>query len=169
MYGQLLHFHISFSFFKLSFRHKDRFISKLHSLYFTTLCDDSSQPSPSVSVAPEGVALVTFVPTKSNKEHPPSDENESEENEEQKPLREMTDAKHFNNTSYFFLQREWKLCRKKNYRQKMWQLILLDCFPVPCQFYRWHDVLHWTLRSKVRSSFLTLLLSVFIYLTLSHT
>lgn len=89
-----------------TFGHKDRFISKLHSLYFTTLCDDSSQPSPSVPVAPEGVALVTFVPTKSNKEHPPSDENESEENEEQKPLREMTDAKHFNNTSYFFLQRE---------------------------------------------------------------
>lgn len=85
-------------------RHKDRFISKLHSLYFTTLCDDSSQPSPSVPVAPEGVALVTF--TNSNKEHPPSNEKESEENEEQKPLRERTDAMHFNNTSYFFLQRE---------------------------------------------------------------
>uniref|UniRef100_A0A669BAD3 Fibronectin type-III domain-containing protein n=1 Tax=Oreochromis niloticus TaxID=8128 RepID=A0A669BAD3_ORENI len=87
-----------------TFGHKDRFISKLHSLYFTTLCDDSSQPSPSVPVAPEGVALVTF--TKSNKEHPPSNEKESEENEEQKPLRERTDAMHFNNTSYFFLQRE---------------------------------------------------------------
>ncbi|KAL3980733.1 farnesyl diphosphate synthase [Sarotherodon galilaeus] len=85
-----------------TFGHKDRFISKLHSLYFTTLCDDSSQPSPSVPVAPEGVALVTF--TKSNKEHPPNNEKESEENEEQKLLRERTDAMHFNNTSYFFLQ-----------------------------------------------------------------
>ncbi|XP_030604945.1 interleukin-6 receptor subunit alpha [Archocentrus centrarchus] len=88
------------------FRDKDRLISKFHSLYFTTHCGDSSQPLPAVPTAPEGVAFLPFVPPKSNKEHPPTDEKESEENEEQEILREKTEVMHFNNTSYFFVQRE---------------------------------------------------------------
>ncbi|XP_073341023.1 interleukin-6 receptor subunit alpha [Pagrus major] len=90
------------------FRHKERFMSKLHSLSVFTQCGDSPQPQPppSAPTAPEAQALVTFSPPL-YKEPPPGEVKEGEEeNEEEQCLNERTEAMHFNNTSYFFLQQQ---------------------------------------------------------------
>lgn len=87
------------------FRHKDRFMSKLNSLSVIAQCGDSSQPPPSAPTAPEGQALVTFAPPQ-YKERSPRDTEEGQENEEERTAKERIEAMHFNNTSYFLLQRE---------------------------------------------------------------
>lgn len=103
-------------------------MSKFCSLYFTTHYGDSSQPSPSIPAAPEARALVAFAPTESNKEQPHSDEKESEENEEQEILKERMELMHFNNASYFILQRAWELCRKEKITRRCGYFVLLDFF-----------------------------------------
>uniref|UniRef100_A0A671X064 Interleukin 6 receptor n=1 Tax=Sparus aurata TaxID=8175 RepID=A0A671X064_SPAAU len=90
------------------FRHKERFMSKLHSLSVFTQYGDSPQPQPppSAPTAPEVQALVTFSPPLL-KEPPPGEVKDGEEeNEEEQCLNERTEAMHFNNTSYFFLQQQ---------------------------------------------------------------
>lgn len=97
------------------FRHKDRLLAKLHSLSVLSQWGDLSPPPPSAPVAPEGQALVTFGPPH-YKERPQSNtEEEEEEEEEQKEeedeedqsaAQERMEEMHFNNMSYFFLQRE---------------------------------------------------------------
>ncbi|XP_070767679.1 interleukin-6 receptor subunit alpha [Enoplosus armatus] len=88
------------------FRHKDRFMSKLQGLSVVTKYDDSPRPLPSVPPAPEGQALVTFAPPH-YKDPPPNEVEEGEEeNEEEQQVKERTEAMHFNNTSYFFLQQK---------------------------------------------------------------
>ncbi|KAI9533298.1 hypothetical protein NQZ68_025692 [Dissostichus eleginoides] len=101
------------------FRHRDRFMSKLKSMSVSIPYGDSPRPAPSAQTPPEGHALVTFAPP-CNKEPPPSEmeeskeeneeeseeENEEESEEEKQRLNERIDALHFNNSSYFFLQRD---------------------------------------------------------------
>ncbi|XP_008285957.1 interleukin-6 receptor subunit alpha [Stegastes partitus] len=88
------------------FRHKDRFMSKLHNLI--PRCGDSSPPPPSsVPGAPEVQVLMTFAsPVRKEPAGSDTEEGEGEENEEGETARETTDVMHFNNTSYFLLQRE---------------------------------------------------------------
>ncbi|KAK5862288.1 hypothetical protein PBY51_017699 [Eleginops maclovinus] len=85
-----------------TFRHRDRFMSKLKSRSVSTH-GDSAQPATSAQTPPEGHPLVTFAPL-CNKEPPPSEMEESEE--EKQRLKERMEALHFNNGSYFFLQRD---------------------------------------------------------------
>uniref|UniRef100_A0A3Q3VQL3 Immunoglobulin domain-containing protein n=1 Tax=Mola mola TaxID=94237 RepID=A0A3Q3VQL3_MOLML len=79
-------------------RHKDRFVSKLQSLSFVPRCGGSTQSLPSAPAAPEGQALVTLGPPRFKE---PEGDNEDEEQQADK----STESLHFNNTSYFFLQR----------------------------------------------------------------
>ncbi|XP_047453992.1 interleukin-6 receptor subunit alpha [Mugil cephalus] len=89
------------------FRHKDKFISKLHSHHGITKCGNlpqhppSTQTPPPAQTAPEEQALVTLAPPLCP-EHLPNHEEEDEENEEE----QRTGSLHFNNTSYFLVQRE---------------------------------------------------------------
>ncbi|XP_018536045.1 interleukin-6 receptor subunit alpha isoform X3 [Lates calcarifer] len=89
------------------FRHKDRFMSKLHSMSVIIQPSDSTQLPPSAPAAPEGQALVTFTPPR-YKEPPPSkaEEEGEEENEEEQRVKERIEPMHFNNTSYFLIPRE---------------------------------------------------------------
>ncbi|XP_068998886.1 interleukin-6 receptor subunit alpha [Embiotoca jacksoni] len=87
------------------FRHKDRFMSKLQSFSVITQRGDLSQPPPSAPTAPEGQAMVTFAPPQC-KHCLPREAEEEEENEEEQIPEERIETMHFNNTSYFFLQRE---------------------------------------------------------------
>ncbi|GAA6220665.1 interleukin-6 receptor subunit alpha-like isoform X1 [Lates japonicus] len=89
------------------FRHKDRFMSKLHSMSVIIQPNDSTQLPPSAPAAPEGQALVTFTPP-CYKEPPPSkaEEEGEEENEEKQRVKERIEPMHFNNTSYFLIPRE---------------------------------------------------------------
>uniref|UniRef100_UPI0037E861DC interleukin-6 receptor subunit alpha n=1 Tax=Semicossyphus pulcher TaxID=241346 RepID=UPI0037E861DC len=91
------------------FRHKDGFVSKLQKLSVVTQSGHSPQPQtqPSAPTAPEVQALVTF--TAPCYKEPPSgeveEEGEEEENEEEQQVIDRVEALHFNNTSYFFLQK----------------------------------------------------------------
>ncbi|XP_040901381.1 interleukin-6 receptor subunit alpha isoform X2 [Toxotes jaculatrix] len=94
------------------FRHKDRFMSKLHHVSVIIQSSESSHLPPTTPAAPGGQALVTFSPSLF-KEHPPSkaeeeeeEEDEEEEEENGEEQRERIEAMHFNNTSYFLIQRE---------------------------------------------------------------
>uniref|UniRef100_A0A3Q3W7F3 Immunoglobulin domain-containing protein n=1 Tax=Mola mola TaxID=94237 RepID=A0A3Q3W7F3_MOLML len=75
-----------------------RFVSKLQSLSFVPRCGGSTQSLPSAPAAPEGQALVTLGPPRFKE---PEGDNEDEEQQADK----STESLHFNNTSYFFLQR----------------------------------------------------------------
>ncbi|CAG6015417.1 unnamed protein product [Menidia menidia] len=85
------------------FRHRDRILSKLHNLNVITHCGDVSPTLPSPPSAPEGEALVAFVPQPC-RDSLPSDTHEVEENEEGQLAMDMREAIHLDNTSYFFLQ-----------------------------------------------------------------
>ncbi|XP_039974368.1 interleukin-6 receptor subunit alpha [Xiphias gladius] len=88
------------------FRHRDRFMSKLHRVSVIIHSGDSSQIPPTISAAPEGQALVTFTSPR-YKDPPPSEAEEEEEGNEEEPrVKERIEAVHFNNTSYFLVQRE---------------------------------------------------------------
>lgn len=89
------------------FRHRDRFMSKLHNHSVIARYRDSSPPPTSAPAPPEAQVLMTFSPP-IRKERAGSDaeEGEEEENEEEETAREAMDSMHFNNTSYFLLQRE---------------------------------------------------------------
>ncbi|XP_054869966.1 interleukin-6 receptor subunit alpha isoform X2 [Amphiprion ocellaris] len=89
------------------FRHRDRFMSKLHNHSIIVRYHDSSPPPTLAPAAPEVQVLMTFSPP-IRKEQAGSDaeEGEEEENEEEETAREAMDSMHFNNTSYFLLQRE---------------------------------------------------------------
>lgn len=96
--------------FFFHFRHKDRFLFKLQSLSVVTQCGDLPQPSPqpSAPAAPEVQALVTFAPPryKGPSESEVEEEEEGEEeNVEEQQVKERIEAMHFNNTSYFLIQR----------------------------------------------------------------
>ncbi|KAF6739733.1 Interleukin-6 receptor subunit alpha [Oryzias melastigma] len=86
------------------FRHKVRIMSKLHRMGVFSKCGGFWPSSPSDPAPPEGKALVTFSPQLLNKQ-PPSDPQE-EENEEEETLTDRIEAMHFNNNTYFFLQRQ---------------------------------------------------------------
>ncbi|KAM7420816.1 hypothetical protein PAMA_015164 [Pampus argenteus] len=85
------------------FRHKERFMSKLHRLHVITQVGDSSQPPPYAPTAPEGQALMISAPPRCKV--PQLSEGE-EENEEEHRVNARIEAMHFNNTSYFLVQRE---------------------------------------------------------------
>ncbi|XP_023256621.1 interleukin-6 receptor subunit alpha-like, partial [Seriola lalandi dorsalis] len=88
------------------FRHKDRLMSKLHRVSVIIQPLDSSELPPTTPAAPEEQALVTF--TRPHYKEPPVNEGEEEdgENEEEQRVKERIEAMHFNNTSYFFVQRD---------------------------------------------------------------
>lgn len=91
------------------FRHKDRLLSKLQILNIVTECGNSTQPPPPAPVTPEGQALVTFAPPSYKEE-----EGEEENEEEEQMTIETTEGMHFNNTSYFLVQREWRETESEN-------------------------------------------------------
>lgn len=81
-------------------------MSKLHRVSVIIHSGDSSQIPPTISAAPEGQALVTFTSPR-YKDPPPSEAEEEEEGNEEEPrVKERIEAVHFNNTSYFLVQRE---------------------------------------------------------------
>uniref|UniRef100_A0A3P9I6I1 Uncharacterized LOC101173653 n=1 Tax=Oryzias latipes TaxID=8090 RepID=A0A3P9I6I1_ORYLA len=86
------------------FRHKVRIMSKLHSKKVFTNSGGFRSSLPSDSPPPEGKAVVTFSPQLLNKQ-PPTDPQE-EENEEEGTLKDKIEAMHFNNNTYFFLQKQ---------------------------------------------------------------
>ncbi|XP_034409541.1 interleukin-6 receptor subunit alpha [Cyclopterus lumpus] len=77
------------------FRHKERF------MHVVIKCGDSLRPPPSTPTPPEGQTLVAFAPPHYKK----TPQSEVEEGEEEQRLKERVEAMHFNNTSYFFLDR----------------------------------------------------------------
>ncbi|XP_053287699.1 interleukin-6 receptor subunit alpha [Pleuronectes platessa] len=88
------------------FRHKDRLTSKLHCLRVpVTQSSDSSQPPPTTTAAPEGQALVTFIPPCYDQPSSGEADEGEGENEEELRLEERPEAVHFTNTSYFLTQR----------------------------------------------------------------
>nr|XP_019948152.1 PREDICTED: interleukin-6 receptor subunit alpha-like [Paralichthys olivaceus]WPA94660.1 interleukin-6 receptor subunit alpha [Paralichthys olivaceus] len=87
------------------FRHKDKLVSKLHCFSILVQSGNSSQPPPSTPAAPEGQALVTFVPPCNDQPSSGEADEGEEENEEEQRLEERTEAVHFSNTSYFLTQR----------------------------------------------------------------
>ncbi|KAG7234205.1 hypothetical protein INR49_005524 [Caranx melampygus] len=88
------------------FRHRDRLMSKLHRVSVIIQPGNSSEPPSTTPAAPEQRALMTF--TRPHYKEPSANEGqeEEEENEEEPSAKERTEAMHFNNTSYFFIQRE---------------------------------------------------------------
>ncbi|CAK6960706.1 interleukin-6 receptor subunit alpha [Scomber scombrus] len=88
------------------FRHKDRFMSKLHRLNVITQCGDTSQPPTSAPTAPEGQALMTFSPPQYKEPRMSEGQEREEENEEEHTANARTEAMHFNNNSYFLVQKE---------------------------------------------------------------
>ncbi|XP_041842728.1 interleukin-6 receptor subunit alpha [Melanotaenia boesemani] len=87
------------------FRHKSKFMSKLQSLSVITPHRDLSPPPPRALEPPEGEALITFVP-QLYKDNLPNETQEGDENEEGQTATDRIEAMHFNNNSYFFLERE---------------------------------------------------------------
>ncbi|XP_077432809.1 interleukin-6 receptor subunit alpha [Vanacampus margaritifer] len=85
------------------FRHKEKFLAKVHSLRFRSHYKGPAQPKPPSPVAPEGRALVTLNPPCPKEEPTVGEEQEADENDVEPERRE---AIHFNNTSYFFMQSE---------------------------------------------------------------
>ncbi|XP_061676916.1 interleukin-6 receptor subunit alpha [Syngnathoides biaculeatus] len=86
------------------FRHKEKFMTKLHSLSFRRHYKGPAKSNPPTPTAPESRALVTFNPPRPKEEPPVGEEEEAaEENHGESERRE---AIHFNNTNYFFMQRE---------------------------------------------------------------
>ncbi|KAK2844587.1 hypothetical protein Q5P01_011246 [Channa striata] len=88
------------------FRHKDRFMPKLHHLNVISQCSDSSQPPPSSPTAPEVQALVTFSPIHYKEPQQNGKEEGEEENEEEQKVKQRIEAMHFHNTSYFLFRRQ---------------------------------------------------------------
>ncbi|KAM7383469.1 hypothetical protein PAMP_003117 [Pampus punctatissimus] len=91
------------------FRHKERFMSKLHRLHIITQVGDSSQPPPSAPTAPEGQALMISAPRRCKVPRLSEGEGEEEREEEiedENRVNARIEATHFNNTSYFLVQRE---------------------------------------------------------------
>ncbi|XP_061144531.1 interleukin-6 receptor subunit alpha [Syngnathus typhle] len=86
------------------FRHKEKFLAKVHSLSFRSKYKGPAQPKPAVPVAPEGQALVTFDTPRPEEELPVSEEEEVPGEIDAET--EKREAIHFNNTSYFFTQSE---------------------------------------------------------------
>ncbi|XP_034552868.1 interleukin-6 receptor subunit alpha [Notolabrus celidotus] len=103
------------------FRYKDRFVSKLQSLGASAQCGDPPQPQIFTPTAPERQAVVIFAPPR-YKHPPPNDMEEEEEEEEEEGeeeegeeeeedeqeqwINDRLEAQHFNNTTYFFVQKE---------------------------------------------------------------
>ncbi|XP_007556192.1 interleukin-6 receptor subunit alpha isoform X1 [Poecilia formosa] len=83
------------------FRHKDRFMSKLHSLSSTTHSEDLSPPRPSIPSSSEEEALVSDSGPQLYKQ---SDTQVDGENEKGRTEMDRLEATNFNNKSYFFLQ-----------------------------------------------------------------
>lgn len=79
---------------------RNRFLSKVQRLSSVADRGALSPPLPSVRAVPEGQALVTFAPP-SYRERP-EDEQETQELRQNERAEDMN----FNNTSYFFVQRE---------------------------------------------------------------
>ncbi|CAJ1062261.1 interleukin-6 receptor subunit alpha [Xyrichtys novacula] len=89
------------------FRHKDRFTSKLQRLSVVFQCD-LPQPQTSASAPPEEQDEGSFDPL--HYQEPSSSDVEEEQGEEEDELEQWPNnrmiAQHFNNTTYFFLQKE---------------------------------------------------------------
>lgn len=81
-------------------------MSKLQGLNDITQCDDSCQPPHSVPTAPEGQALMTLAPPCYKEAQLNEGEEGEGENEEEHGVNPRIEAMHFNNTSYFLVQRE---------------------------------------------------------------
>ncbi|KAF7669739.1 hypothetical protein LDENG_00146870 [Lucifuga dentata] len=94
------------------FRHKERFVSKLQTVGVVTECRDPTQPpaspptAPAAPAAPEGQALMTFALPYYKQPLPNEVEEEEDEKEEELRVEERREAVHFNNTSYFLVQRK---------------------------------------------------------------
>lgn len=132
------------------FRHKERFMSKLHSHSVITQHGHSPQPQPppSAPTAPEAQALVTFSPPL-HREPPPDEVKDGEEdNEEEQCLNERTEPMHFNNTSYFFLQQRWWLQRKGD---KAEHLTDLSCWTVAFHF-QWSQPISFCFSNKLEAN-----------------
>ncbi|XP_034030687.1 interleukin-6 receptor subunit alpha [Thalassophryne amazonica] len=92
-------------FLACAFRHREGVMSKLHKLTVIMQCGNSSQTPVSVPAAPEGQTLMILDPP-CYKEHPPNDAEEGEEENEEDERAEYTgEAMHFDNTSYYLVQR----------------------------------------------------------------
>ncbi|CAL8256547.1 unnamed protein product [Boreogadus saida] len=96
-----------------AFRHREKFVSKLHNFNMVTVCAADPRPPPSNSLATaatahEGHALVTFTPARFKDPLPNAVEDQEEEEEEEEDKSEKpekrSEAISFNNTSYFLLQ-----------------------------------------------------------------
>ncbi|KAM6909656.1 interleukin-6 receptor subunit alpha [Xenentodon cancila] len=87
-------------------RHKDRLMSKLHGFNVTPQFGDPPPPPSSTAAAPEAEALVTFAPQFYKEEHPLNDIQEEEKNEEEQSETDRIETIHFNNTSYFLIQKQ---------------------------------------------------------------
>lgn len=81
-------------------------MSKLHRLNVITQCGVTSQPPTSAPTVPEGQALMTFAPLQYKEPRMSKGEEGEEENEEEHRANARAEAMHFNNTSYFLVQRE---------------------------------------------------------------
>ncbi|XP_074539704.1 interleukin-6 receptor subunit alpha isoform X2 [Halichoeres trimaculatus] len=100
-------------------RHKDRFMSKLHSPSVVSQCGDPPQTQIFTPTAPERQAGDTFLPSR-YKQPPPNDvgeeeeegddDGEEEDGEEEDAheqwMNNRVEAQHFSNTTYFFIQIE---------------------------------------------------------------
>ncbi|KAM3873314.1 interleukin-6 receptor subunit alpha [Diretmus argenteus] len=88
------------------YRHKERLMPKLQSLNVISQCSDSRPPAAAAPTPQEGQALVTFAPLRYKEPLPNEVEEEEEENKEEEKAEGKTEAMHFNNTSYFLVQKE---------------------------------------------------------------
>ncbi|XP_029359270.1 interleukin-6 receptor subunit alpha isoform X2 [Echeneis naucrates] len=88
------------------FRRRDRVISKLHCLNVGIKPLDSSEVPHATTTAPEEHALVAFTPPCYKEPPSKTGEKEEGENEEEQRMKDRINAMHFNNTTYFFIQRE---------------------------------------------------------------
>lgn len=81
-------------------------MSKLHRVSVIIQPGNSSDPPPTMPAAPEQRALMTFTRPRYTEASATEGQEEEEENEEESRVKEKAEAMHFNNTSYFFIQRE---------------------------------------------------------------
>ena len=81
-------------------------MSKLHRLNVITQCGDTSQPPSSAPTAPEGQVLMTFAPPQYKEPRMSEGQEGEEEIEEEHTANARTEAMHFNNTSYFLVQKD---------------------------------------------------------------
>ncbi|KAM4601509.1 interleukin-6 receptor subunit alpha [Polymixia lowei] len=86
------------------FRHKERFVSKVQSFSIVTICIEPSRPAPAPAPQ-EARALVVFASPRYKEALPNQVEEEEEGEEEEEKVEERREAMHFNNTSYFLVER----------------------------------------------------------------